>query len=332
MFKLSTAALALTLAVPAFAHKLPASSQLPFASAQQMVDIGGRRLNLFCSGSGPVTVIFEAYGTGTASSWHAVQPQVARHTRACVYDRAGLGFSDPSPRIPTASNAADDLHKLLAAANIAPPYILAASSFGGAVAQLYAYRFPADVKGMVLVEPMHEDEEKRLEKVTQGKIKMMREMEAQMRAACTAQAETGFTPGTEMFAQCIGNAPASRGKALAAADRKMRSKPAYWKAMNAEVNAWAASGQELRAARKPFGNVPIIVLTRSISPYATPGQPQSALNKAMEDENQLIMRDMAALSSKGELRRIAGAPHVVHETRPEAVVQAIGDMLKKVSR
>lgn len=331
--KLSLFALASTALAGATAKPLPPLSpdtQRHFAAAQQMVDIGGRRLHLYCSGSGPVTVVFDAYGTGAGSSWFAVQPHVARTTRACVYDRAGFGFSEPSPNQPTSANAVEDLHKLPGSAGIAPPYVMVGSSFGGANAQLFAYRYPNDVKGLVLVEPMHEDEENRLLKVTQGKLKMMRDIESQIRAACTAESEKGFTPGSEMWATCIGNWQQGRPSAVAAMENARRATPAYWKAVNAEVSHYPASSEELRTARKPFGDLPMIVLSRSISPYATPGKPQSPLNKAMEDENQKIMKEIAALSTQGTLRRIPGARHVVHEDKPEAVVKAIADIVAKV--
>lgn len=309
---------------------LPDTAQHPFARPQQLIDIGGRRLNLYCSGSGPLTVVFDAYGTGAGASWYAVQPHIARRTRACVYDRAGLGFSDPAPGPVTSGTAVDDLRKLLGAAGIAPPYVLVGSSYGGANVQLYALRHPEQVKGMVLVEPMHEDEEDRLLKVTEGKLKMMRDVEAHLRAACTAESLKGFSPGSELWGQCIGPVPEGRGRALGAAEVAQRLSPAYWKANNAEVAGFEASSAQLRAARKSFGGLPLIVLSRSISPYATPGQPHSPLNKAMEDENQRLMRELAAMSTRGAVRRIPDAGHIVHEAKPEAVVNAIEDMLEIV--
>ena len=119
-----------------------------FARPHQMVDIGSRRLNLYCAGSGPVTVVFDAPSGDGGWTWHGVQPKIAARTRACVYDRAARGFSDPSPLPPTFGNAVSDLHALLGKAGIAPPYVLVGNSFGGAVAQLYAYRYPQDVKAL----------------------------------------------------------------------------------------------------------------------------------------------------------------------------------------
>jgi pimeloyl-ACP methyl ester carboxylesterase len=147
------------------------ADQLPFAKAQRLVDIGGRRLNLYCSGDGPVTVVFSAASGDAGWSWYQVQPEVAKRTRACVYDRAGQGFSDPSPLPPTFGNTVDDLHALLGKAGVKPPYVMVGVSYGGAVAQLYAWRHPLDVKGLVLLEPHHEDEADRLDKAAQGKLK-----------------------------------------------------------------------------------------------------------------------------------------------------------------
>lgn len=333
--KLSLFALAASCFTASLAQPLPPlspDSQRAFAFPQKLVDIGGRRLNLHCSGSGPVTVVLDAYGTGAASSWFAVQPHIARRTRACVFDRAGLGFSDPSPRPSTSGNSVDDLHQLLGAAGIAPPYVMVGSSFGGANAQLFAYRYPTEVAGLVLVEPMHEDDEKRMHAVTEGKITMMRNMEQQLRAACTAESAKGFVAGSEMWANCVGGVPEGRGIQLGTTEIAMRTRPEYWAANNAEVASFTASAAELGAARKPFGDLPLIVLSRSISPYAIPGQPQSALNKAMEDENQRLMQSVAGLSTRGSLRRIAGAGHIVHERKPAAVVRAIEDILENVVR
>jgi len=64
----------------------------------RMIDIGGYRLHLDCTGSGSPTVVFDSGLSDDSIAWYKVQPEVAKQTRACSYDRAGLGWSDPSPR------------------------------------------------------------------------------------------------------------------------------------------------------------------------------------------------------------------------------------------
>lgn len=305
-------------------------AQRPFAQPQQLVDIGARRLNLYCSGSGPVTVVFDAPSGDGGWNWFEVQPDIAKRTRACVYDRAGLGFSDPSPRPSTSGNAVDDLNQLLKKAGIAPPYIMVGSSFGGANTQLYAYRFPDQVKGLVLVEPQHEDELERTDKASGGKLKQMYAMIGENNNACAAQSEKGFVPGSEMWANCIGTIPPAYGRALAAAQMVAMRAPARWRTLQSETTHFDASGAELRAARRSFGDLPVTVLSRGVSPFAVPGKPQSALNKAMEDENLAIHKEIAALSTRGKHRVVPGAGHIVHLEKPKAVVAAIEEMLNEV--
>lgn len=320
-------------AAPGFSQSLIAPEvQAAFARPQQLVDIGGRRLNLYCSGSGPVTVVFDAPSGDAGWSWFEVQPHVASRTRACVYDRAGLGFSEPSARPGTSGNAVEDLHSLLGAAAIAPPYVLVGSSYGGANAQLYAYRYPKEVAGLVLIEPQHEDETDRLDKASGNKLKGLYAMMAQMESACLAEAEKGFVVGSDAWTGCSGGLPAQPGRALGAAMLAVHASPAYWRARVSEDSHFAVGNAELRAARKPFGDLPVTVLSRSNPENVAPGKPQSAANKATEKENLQIQKEIAALSTRGSQRIVPGSGHIIHANRPEAVVKAIDEMLNTVRR
>lgn len=298
-----------------------------FARPHQMVDIGGRRLNLYCAGSGPVTVVFDAPSGEGGWTWHGVQPKVAARTRACVYDRAARGFSDPSPLPPTFGNAVADLHALLGKAGIAPPYVLVGNSFGGAAVQLYAYRYPQEVKALVLVEAGHEDEEKRMNAASQGKLKQMYDGQNQFIAQCAEAARKGFELGSDLFAACTGGTGTEYGRELAAARLATVRQPAYWDDLVAGNKAGDASETELRAARRSFGDLPLVVLVRGVSPFAVPGKPQSALNKATEAENLALQKDIAALSTRSSLHVVAGASHIIQADKPQAVVDAVNEAL-----
>ena len=300
-----------------------------FARPRQLVDIGGRRLHLHCDGSGPVTVVFDAPGTEAGWSWHKVQPEVAKRTRACVYDRAGLGFSDPSPLPVSSGNAVADLRALLRAAGIAPPYILVGSSYGGANVQLYAYRHPDEVQGLVLVDAQHDDETERLDRASQGKLKQLYAMQAGMMEQCAQAARTGFDAGSAAFGACTGGTGGIHDRALAAARLAVLRSPVYWQAALAENAGYDASGAELKRARRSFGDLPLVVLTRGVSPYAVPGRPPSALNKATEAEHLAMQKELAALSSRSTHRVVAGAGHIIQEDRPEAVVEAVDRILEQ---
>ena len=301
-----------------------------FAQPHRLVDIGGRRLNLFCSGSGSPTVVFDTPSGSAGWVWWAVQPKVAAKTRACVYDRAGFGFSDPSSRAADASNDVDDLHALLRAAGVAPPYVLVGNSSGGGNAELFAWRHPEEVSGLVLVEPMHEDEDIRADEVTHGAFtKAEAEMFA-FRDACTVQADKGFQPKTPMYEQCIEGVDPSLPGPVGAADLKQRQAPTYWHSSKAEQQSFDASRAQLRAARRPFGDLPVIVLARGVSPYLIPGKPQGDTNKAIEAANLALLTDVAHSSTRGEVRVVAGASHMIQETHPEAVVAAVDDVLARI--
>src|SRR5512132_3663891 len=119
----------------------------------RLVSLGNHRLHIRCDGDGAPPVIFDAALGGSSLSWSLVHPAVARLTRPCSYDRAGFGWSDAGPLPRTAGRIADELHDLLRAAALAPPYVLVGHSYGGLVTRLYASRHPNDVAGLVLIEP-----------------------------------------------------------------------------------------------------------------------------------------------------------------------------------
>jgi pimeloyl-ACP methyl ester carboxylesterase len=141
----------------------PSAEPVPgFAS----VDIGGRSLRYKCFGEGTPTVLIEP-GGGTSLEtvfswnrpigWAVIVPQISKLTRVCVYDRAGLGRSDPAPVPRTSLDVAKDLHELLDRAHIAPPYVIAGQSYGGMNARMFASLYPQTIAGLVLVDSSHPD-------------------------------------------------------------------------------------------------------------------------------------------------------------------------------
>jgi pimeloyl-ACP methyl ester carboxylesterase len=118
----------------------------------QLVDVGGHRLHLHCTGSGSPTVVLEPGGGASSSDMAWIAPAVAQDTRVCVYDRAGRGWSDPVDGPQDGAMIATDLHTLLHRAHVPGPYVLAGHSFGGLYVQIYAARYPDDVAGVVLLD------------------------------------------------------------------------------------------------------------------------------------------------------------------------------------
>lgn len=123
------------------------------------VDLGdGRTMNIFCSGEGSPKVIFENGGHGLGYEWINVQPEVAKFTRACWYDRAGTGWSDPPRETRTSETVTADEHELLRRAGVEPPYILVGASIGGEYARIFTSKFPNEVAGLVFSDSSHPDQ------------------------------------------------------------------------------------------------------------------------------------------------------------------------------
>ena len=122
----------------------------------QLVDVGGYKMHIYCIGQGSPTVIL---GGGTLENslfWAGIQPEVARYTRVCSYDRAGSGWSEPGPQPRTTTVMAEELHTLLVNAHIQGPYVLVGHSLGGVLMRVYTHNYPDEVVGMILVDSLHE--------------------------------------------------------------------------------------------------------------------------------------------------------------------------------
>ena len=118
----------------------------------QLVDVGGHRMHLHCTGSGSPTVILEPGQGGVSSDFAWIAPVVARASTVCVYDRPGVGWSDAADGPQDGDQIAADLHTLLDRAHVPGPYVLGGHSFGGLYVQAFAARFPEQVAGMVLLD------------------------------------------------------------------------------------------------------------------------------------------------------------------------------------
>lgn len=123
-----------------------------FPPPGNLIDVGGFKMHIHCMGEGSPTVILETLSGGTSSYWGWVQPEVAKETRVCIYDRAGRGWSEPDPEPQSLARTVRNLHTLLKNANIQGPYVLVGHSIGGIYVRQFAAEYPQEVTGMVLVD------------------------------------------------------------------------------------------------------------------------------------------------------------------------------------
>jgi pimeloyl-ACP methyl ester carboxylesterase len=132
-----------------------AVDQRAYPPAGQMIEVGGYSLHLYCTGvntDGRPTVILEPGLGATSAAWAWVQPEVAKTTRVCAYDRAGLGWSHASPQPRDAQHIASELHMLLQNAKIPGPYVLVGWSYGGLYIRAYADQYREETAGLVLLD------------------------------------------------------------------------------------------------------------------------------------------------------------------------------------
>jgi pimeloyl-ACP methyl ester carboxylesterase len=223
----------------------------------KLFDVGGYRLHLYCTGpqnSGNPTVILDTLSGGTSANWGWVQPEVARVTRVCSYDRAGYGWSEPSQHPQTLVQTVRDLHTLLQKAGVAGPYVLVGHSIGGVYMRKYAADYPDGVVGMVLVDTAHPDQFARY-----PELKSENDAYIRMSAAFPTLARIGlfrlyFATGGEIDFKDL---PARQHAEVA----MFWSSPEYFASQRAENLALSAIYADSHSLGS-LGNLPLAVVSR----------------------------------------------------------------------
>jgi pimeloyl-ACP methyl ester carboxylesterase len=272
----------------------------------QLVDVGGYRLHLHCVGQGSPTVVLDA-GLGAFSlDWGAVQPEIARTTRVCAYDRAGLGWSEPGPRPRSPQQFSDELHTLLTNAGIQGPYVLVTHSISGKTARLFASQHPNQVAGMVLVDARHESVDDHL---TPEQVAAEDAQQQQFQDMIKWMARFGlvrllWAPGWPSMQPGSQNlSPESRTTIGV-----LQARPQQIESALAEGQGRMESNSLLREAA-PLGDKPLVVLASA----------QTIDNLPFWKEAQ---ETMAGLSSNSRLI-VVPSGHAIHFEQPAQVVEYI---------
>lgn len=295
------------------------SAQTPVVTAETADDdtmVGlsdGRGLHLRCSGEGHPTVILDA-GLGLDSSvWIRVQPALAAITRTCAYDRAGYGQSDPGPLPRDTARRTSDLVALLDAIAERAPFVLVGHSAAELPARLAAAQRPDIVAGLVLVDPGADL--KALQVI--GPV-WAAAHDAGQSAALTcirATAAGAMRPGNTIYVEC-GSPPV---------DSRMASREMAV-AVLSENEPDPDGGSQ---APVSLGDTPLIVLTAANkfgeNEGAPPGETQP-LRQVWAEAGARIARS----SSRGEQRLVPDASHVIQFEQPQAVIDAVRDVVSEV--
>jgi pimeloyl-ACP methyl ester carboxylesterase len=304
----------LTSAAPAFSQGIDAGPPLG-----RLIDVGGRRLHLHCSGSGAPTVVIEAGASAFAIDFALVQPEVAKATRVCSYDRAGSGWSDARPDVETPIGVVRDLRALLDAAGEKGPFVMVGASRGGLYVRLFQAEYAAAVTGLVLVDPAVED---RLFTMYQGKPISIVSLTAEQYRSLAPQGAVSIPTRQPQTGAPFDRLPPDLYARRVALDRRLiAGMPAT---VSAEVVAESGAGEyamlsRLNTARTStptlLGDMPVVVLTRGLD--ASPDQ-------------QAAHATIAKLSRNSRHTAVPGSYHEIHLSHPEAVITAILDVVSAV--
>jgi pimeloyl-ACP methyl ester carboxylesterase len=277
------------------------------------VDIGGRSLNIYCSGLGSPTVIFESNFGMPGYSWLPIQRQIANFTRACWYDRAGYGWSDPGPFPNHSDSIARDLHRLLLNAHVPPPYVLVAHALGSFDVRVFRGYYPTEVAGMVLVDPTSEDLTIHIHNHNEffrRPVLLLRKM----------MGTFGFIRLTRPHAGSpIGGFTQQQWQTLTILRWQTKELVANGK----EPPMWIC-GEQARAAGA-FGSIPVIVLSAGIQDQEE--DPKLDHNHALKLE---LQRKIAELSVRGVQRIVGDSGHWIPFEAPRAVIEATEQVVTEV--
>ena len=299
-----------------------------FPQVGRRIDIGGRSLNLYCSGSGSPAVVMDSGAGSPGYTWRLVEAGVAKLTRACWYDRAGYGWSDPAPRARSGTDVARDLHQLLHAAGIPPPYVLVGHSLGGFYIRVFAAHYPHEVAGMVLVDSADEYEDpSRFPQSMQSPVSYipgpLEPVAAQLirflvHSGLLRLLDNGVSRPMEHL-------PLNDARVVHA----LQIQPKAMDAVLYEILSRRATLAQVKAVRS-LGGIPLIVLTGAMKPTVKLNDEHEVelLDQAMDRRVHVTQVHLATLSTHGRQIILQDVGHGIPVAAPAAIVDAVRDVLR----
>ncbi|MBI4006747.1 MAG: alpha/beta hydrolase [Gammaproteobacteria bacterium] len=279
------------------------STQYPIPG--QLVDIGTHRLHIYCLGSGSPAVIMDVGLGGISLEWLPVQRVLAEHVQACIYDRAGYGWSDPGPSPRTSSKIADELFALLNKARIRGPYILVGHSFGGYNMQLFASRYPYATAGLVLVDSSHAEQVERFHEPPIN-IKLAPSIKGEYVIVRFARPEVHPMIPEELKSIVY----------------ELLNRVTLRQAMGEEYLNYEQSAAEVQNERE-LPDVPLFVLTRGMRVW-----PETPHGDLMEELWLDLQSELAVRGPRHAHIVAARSGHYIHLDQPQLVIDAILEVIQ----
>jgi pimeloyl-ACP methyl ester carboxylesterase len=310
-----------------------APADIVYARPGQLVDAGGFRLNLYCMGSGSPTIVFDSGWGDWAPAWSKVQPKIAKWTRACSYDRAGTGFSEPGRMPRTSVNIAKELRNALHNAGISGPYILVAAAFGGDNVRTFADLYMDEVAGLVLIDADSDDlvPEAMREKSHRSHADIPSDL-AKCRKVL-AEHKPQQTCAQQFFFRGLPEAewsPELNAKVLEIAQTKFAMYDAY----SSEMEQTPADELYLQRHRRSLGARPIRVLTSGNHAvgHLEEKPPDTPEHVKYEQETTLAQARWLGLSSNAIQIFARHSSEYIQFDEPETVINAVRDVCDQVRR
>src|SRR5215207_9359974 len=264
----------------------------------EMVSVSDHKLHINCMGEGSPTVITESGATGTSIEWSAwVQPEVAKATRVCAYERAGLGWSEAGAGPRDATQINGELHALLKNAGIEGPYVLVGHSVGGHHVRVYADRYPEEVAGMVLVDAAHPDQFERIPGMESGMTRIKA-----MSVLGPVLAATGVIRLTDMFPLPPGLPPLQRQQG-----ENLSYQTPYLLAAFKEYGALPEAIAQVRNTGT-LGEKPLAVVSASEHGASMMADSEAEAVR-VEQAAQALQEELTGFSSDSTFRVIEGSDH-----------------------
>lgn len=318
-------------------------SMAVYASPQQRVQLpDGRRINLVCEGAGSPTVLLTAGLSDWAVEWFAVQPEIAKKTRVCAWDRAGFGFSDPRPEPLDIARSSDDLAAALAAARIRGPYVVVGHSMGGLETLIFADRHRKDIAGIVLVDPTIPGQYQRFGKVAPNFSAYAARGWAEGGAAARACANALRSGTAAIPSGCPPIIPPTYPPAVIGALNPLLRQPERVLTQSSMIEQMAQSTKAGMNPHRNYGDLPLIVLSAAIADDKLPPDRPSAftfpsnVDPRVTAEIPSMMRELslghdglAALSSRGSKRIVRGVGHRIPLYKPDLVISATLEVIEQ---
>jgi pimeloyl-ACP methyl ester carboxylesterase len=329
---------ALTLCLAALAprsHAAPGQADgdaafAPYAQPQQQVQVAtGRSIHVMCMGQGSPTVILSAGANGWSADWRLVQPEIAKKTKVCGWDRAGHGFSSGSPEPQDIIHTEADLEQALAGAGLTGPFVMAAHSLGAFETLRFADRHPDRVAGMVLLDPSYPDQEEELYRVAPALMAYADRSDKPYFDAvrrCVTALKSGDRNPSPDCAKLVSYYPEPlRGNLLSAT-----SGPLYWEAFLSMFQSLKPDAKLIMNAKRNYGSMPVVVLEAGV--LAFPDAPADAqrdvpiARAAIKRGHEALVR----LSTQGAALLVPDSAHMISIEKPAVVIDAIDKVVDEV--